>query len=215
MQEKIYIFSGLGADERVFRYIDFKDHEPVFIKWIIPKEKESIEAYTKRISAQMTTENPLVIGLSFGGIIAIELAKQVKIKKLILLSTAKTKEEIPGLYKLIGKLGILKIIPASLLKQPNFIAHYLFGTKSKEEKKALNDILKETDPVYLKWAIERIFKWKNQEIPVSYIHIHGTKDRILPFHEKAVDVKIQNGGHFMILNKFEEINEVLEKEFVD
>jgi hypothetical protein len=35
----IYVFSGLGADERVFRQIDWKGREVTFVPWITAKKR--------------------------------------------------------------------------------------------------------------------------------------------------------------------------------
>lgn len=212
MKEKIYIFSGLGADKRVFKHIKFIDFEPVFIYWISPLENETIEYYAKRISRQIENENPIILGISFGGIIAIEISKQIKTKKIILLATAKTRNELPKFYLLIGKLRLIKVTPTRLLKKTNFLSHYFFGTKTKEDRKTLKEIIDDTDPKFLKWALHKILSWTNTELLDNYVHIHGTNDKIIPNKKIMCDIEIKNGGHFMTLNKFEELNNVINAE---
>ena len=212
MKEKIYIFSGLGADKRVFKHIKFIDFEPVFIDWISPLENETIENYAKRISRQIDNENPIILGISFGGIIAIEISKQIKTKKIILLATAKTRNELPKFYLSLGKLGVLKVTPTRLLKKTNFLTHYFFGTKTKEDRRILKEIIDDTDPKFLKWALRKILNWTNTELPRNYVHIHGTNDKIIPNKKNMCDIEIKNGGHFMTLNKFEELNNVINAE---
>ena len=73
MTKELYIFSGLGADERVFQRIDFSGFSTTFIKWIVPQDKETIENYATRLLDQITTTKPTLIGLSFGGLIAVEI----------------------------------------------------------------------------------------------------------------------------------------------
>ena len=41
--QHIYLFSGLGADERVFQKLDFSNYEVTFVKWIEPIQNEPIE----------------------------------------------------------------------------------------------------------------------------------------------------------------------------
>ena len=84
--KRIYVFSGLGADERVFKYLDFPGYEPVFIRWLQPTKEEAIEHYSKRLTEQIGTSRPVLIGLSFGGIIAIEVAKVIDTEKIILIA---------------------------------------------------------------------------------------------------------------------------------
>lgn len=206
---KIYIFSGLGADYRAFEKIDFGDLPIEHIEWISPLEKESMLNYAKRISEKITSENPILIGLSFGGMMLMEIAKFKKTKQIILIASAKNKYELPSIYRFFGKTKLNKFIPNSFLKRTNFILYWLFGAKSKEEKFILNLILKDTDIVFLKWAINEILNWKNIEIPDNVIHIHGNVDKIIPFKNINPDFVIQNGGHLMTINKAKEIENIL------
>ena len=213
MAKELYIFSGLGADERVFQNLDFSDFSTTFIKWIVPHENESIESYATRLLDQISTTKPTLIGLSFGGIIAVEVAKQIETEKVIIIASAKTKNEIPFYYGFAGKLGLHKLLPARLLKSSNFITHWFFGTSSEFDRKLLKQILKDTDTTFLKWAIGKIVLWKNLASPKNIFHIHGTSDRILPLNFIKCNVNIENGGHLMTLNKADELNQILKNQF--
>ena len=206
---KIYIFSGLGVDKRVFDKIDFKDHDVKFVNWIPPKPNESIEAYAKRISEPIKEEKPILIGLSFGGIVAVEIAKRISVEKLILIASAKSKYELPFIYRFAGKLRLDESIPTRLMKQSNLFTYYLFGVKSKEDKMMLDEILKETDPYFLKWAISKIVRWENFILPSKYFHVHGDADRIIPIKNVEVSCVVEGGGHFMTITRSKEVEKIL------
>ena len=212
MTKELYIISGLGADERVFQNLDFSGFSTTFIKWLPPLDNESIEHYATRLLDQIKTTNPIIIGLSFGGIISVEIAKQIDTEKVILISSAKTKKEIPFYFRLAGQLGLHKLLPTNLLKKSNFITNWFFGTNSSYDKKLLNQILIDTEPIFLKWAIDKIVLWKNQSQIKNIFHIHGSSDRILPFRHVKPNSTIINGGHLMTLNKADELNEVIRKQ---
>ncbi len=205
----IYLFSGLGADERVFQKLDFSNYEVTFVKWIEPIQNEPIEGYAKRISLQLKHPNPILIGLSFGGIMAVEVAKQIPTKKVIIIASAKNKKEIPFYFRWLGWMRIDSIIPASILKKSNFLTYWFFGIESVTDKLILKQILLDTNPIFLKWAIAKIIRWKNKTSVENIIHIHGTADRLLPICFVQCDRKVIRGGHFMTLNKSQEINRVL------
>lgn len=209
--KNIYIFSGLGADKRVFKYLDFSGYEVTFIEWISPEDKESIEHYAKRLTEQIQTEKPILIGLSFGGIMATEVAKHITTEKIVLIASAKTQKEIPFYYRWLGALKLHRIVPSRFMKQSNFFSFWLFGIKSKEDKQLLTEILKDTDPRFLKWAINAIVNWKNTAEHKNIQHIHGTADRVLPMCFAKYDVEVKGGGHFMTINKFEELNQILKQ----
>lgn len=148
MKKSIYIFSGLGADERVFQKLDLSNFEVIYIKWIIPHTNETIEEYASRLVCQITEKKPILIGLSFGGIMAIEVSKQIEIEKILLISSVKTRKEIPFYFRFAGKLRLNKLIPAKILKSANFMTNWLFGTSSNFDKEILQQILRETDPIF-------------------------------------------------------------------
>lgn len=207
---KIYIFSGLGVDKKVFDKIDFGCLDPEFIDWIEPKKNESLSKYCKRISQKIKVENATVIGLSFGGIVAVEIAKILKLKRIILVASAKTKKELPLAYRIVGKLNINKWIPTFALKQQNWITNYFFGVKTIEEKILLKNILLQTDAFFLKWAINEIVNWNNIKTPENYIHIHGDGDKIIPISNVKTDYIIKNAGHFMTVTNAKEIEQILQ-----
>jgi len=212
LAKELYIFSGLGADERVFQRLDFSGFSTTFIKWIIPQDKETIEHYATRLLDQIKTTKPTLIGLSFGGMIAVEVAKQIDTEKVILIASAKTKNEIPFYYRFAGQLGLHKLLPTRLLKSSNFITNWFFGASSMSDKQLLKQILIDTDPTFLKWAIDKIARWPNQAQTKNIFHIHGTSDRILPLSFVSCDIKIKNGGHLMTLNKADELSNILRQQ---
>lgn len=205
----VYLLSGLGADKRVFDFLKLDDVELIHIEWVRPEESESIEVYTKRILTQITTDKPILIGVSFGGIIATEIAKQIDCEKIIFVSSATTKADIPLLYRVAGQLRIHKLIPTSLFMHVNTIIYWFFGITNDSEKQLLKKIIQTTDQAFFKWAIDKIVRWRNTNKPMNTIKIHGDVDRILP--AKQADYIINGGGHFMIVNKASEISEILNK----
>jgi len=212
LKNSVYIFSGLGTDERVFQKLKFENVNVTFIQWIPPKSKETLEEYVVRISKQITSESPILVGLSFGGMVAVEVSKIIKTKKLILLATAKGKKEIPIYFRFLGKIGFHKLIPSNVFRSANLFTYWFFGIDSNFERKLLKQILVDMNPTFLKWAIDKIVNWENITIPQNAIHIHGSKDRILPLKFIQYDVKIQGGGHFMTINKYLELNEIIKSE---
>ena len=183
MTKELYIFSGLGADDRVFQRLDFSDFSTTFIKWIVPQDS---------------------------GLIAVEVAKQIDTEKVIVIASAKTKKEIPFYYRLAGQLH--KLFPTRLLKSSNFITNCFFGTSSTFDKQLLKQILIDTDPIFLKWAIDKVARWTNQTQTKNIFHIHGTSDRILPLSFVKSNSTIRNGGHLMALNKSDELTNILRQQ---
>jgi pimeloyl-ACP methyl ester carboxylesterase len=203
--KNIYFLSGLGADERVFHKIKLENYNVIHVKWITPLLEESIEDYALRLTEQIITSQPILVGLSFGGMMAVELAKHIGTEKIILISSSKNKTEIPFYYKLAGKMQLHKIIRARFLVRANKITNKIFSVRSSEDKKIISSMMGASDVVFLNWAIDKILHLKNEVVHKNLIHIHGSADRILPIRFINADIVIKDGTHLMIMNKAEEV----------
>ncbi|MFK8185714.1 MAG: alpha/beta hydrolase [Phormidesmis sp.] len=205
----IYFVSGLGADERIFQWLRYDRFNPVHIRWLDPARGETIGSYAQRLSEQITTPHPVIVGLSFGGMIAIELGKQIPEAQVVLLSSVKTKSEIPFYYKAFQGFPIHRIFPfKSLLWASYWLAYWLFSPEGPDQRKLFKVILQETDPRFLKWALHKVVTWQNQEVPQGLVHIHGKRDRIFPFRFVSPDVTVDNSGHLMVMNHAEAVSDL-------
>ncbi len=207
MGSKIYFISGLGADRRVFANLKIDHPSQSHIEWEIPFKNESLQDYCKRLMAQMDLNSEIIlIGVSFGGIIAQEITKIIPVRKIIIISSIKNNSEKDWQLRLSGKLSLHKVFPASVLKFLNKLtADYYFGIKSKDESLLLRRIIDDANPIFNEWAIDQILKWDNASNN-ELLHIHGTKDKIFPVSRIENHLPIKDGGHFMIYNRADEIS---------
>jgi len=209
--KKVYFISGLGADKRAFSFLDLSFCEPVYIEWIKPLPKESLKEYALRLKDQIPDPGPVVIGVSFGGMLATEIAKSDPSVKAIIIASNKTKNEFPKIF-LAGKyIPAYKWVPPSLLKKATLIRNKFFGPKGNKQKEVFKEILKDADTDFSKWAIYSILHWDNAEIPANLTHIHGTSDRLLPYRLVKADFAIKGGSHLMVMNQHDDISALLKK----
>ncbi len=201
----------MGADERVFQRLDFAGRPLVFIQWVRPHSTDTLATYAGRLREQILEPKPILVGLSLGGMLAVEVAKQMETERIILMASAKTRKGIPPQYRTLGKLGVDRILPFNLLKRANGLLSLFFGAHSQYEKELLRQIILDTDLDFAKWATRAVLHWDNSEVPENLTHLHGTNDLILPFRYADCDIAIPGGGHFMTMNKADEINQILPK----
>src|SRR6187402_1248228 len=105
----IYCISGLGADERAFSRLKVEGYRIRCLPWLTPEPGESINAYATRMRAEIIEENPILCGLSFGGMMSIEISKQIPVEKLILISSIKSVKELPRWMKTCGFLRLNRL----------------------------------------------------------------------------------------------------------
>lgn len=205
---KLYAVSGLGADERVFQYLDL-DAELIPVQWINPASNENLADYALRLSNCIKKEEKYgIIGVSFGGLVAVELSKILQPQLTILISSAETKKNLRPIYRLLSKTHILKLIPSFLFNPPLFIASKVFGTNKKSLLKA---ILDDTDLKFAKWAANALISWNNTEILKNpTLKINGTKDLLIPHSPNDNNQHlIHRGHHFMIVDRAIEISKII------
>ncbi|MGB5711821.1 MAG: alpha/beta hydrolase [Waterburya sp.] len=209
--KNIYCVSGLGADERVFQKLKFPGYQLIHIQWKEPQPGENIAHYTQRLTAQIKSPRPILIGLSFGGIIAVEIAKQIAPEKVILISSTKNKQEIPFYFQIFRWLPIYLLLPARLMLWiGQLLATWFFSLETIDERKLLKAIFFDTNGRFVKWAIHQIVIWKNELVPENTYHIHGESDRIFPFQFVQEDFCVKKGGHFMIMNQADYISNLIQ-----
>ena len=113
--KSIYIFSGLGADENVFQNLDFSEYSVTSVQWLNTLKQEFISKYAVRLLHQIRKEKLISFGLSFDGIVGIQVAKLIKTKKAIIMASTNTKYEIPFYFRWAGRLGFYRILPVFFL----------------------------------------------------------------------------------------------------
>jgi pimeloyl-ACP methyl ester carboxylesterase len=207
-----YIFSGLGADERAFDRIDFGPFSPVFIPWEPVAPNQSFESYMLQLSKSVKSPDPILAGLSFGGIVAQEMSALFGNCPVLIISSVQTRLELTPFMRFSGKIGLDRLIPIKQVLKNRKINHWLFGTKTEDEQQMLNQILEDSDPAFTKWAIHQISNWKRREkIPARVIQIHGDTDRIFPVGNLNPDYIVPGGTHFMVVSKHKEVSRVIQE----
>ncbi len=204
--KKIYCISGLGADERAFGRLQIKGHTIVALPWLMPNHNETIAQYAKRMSADIKDENPILMGLSFGGMMCIEIAKVINAKKVILISSIKSGDELPAWLKRSGQLRLNRLFPMRSFKIMEPIQNIFLGAIGKDEKDMARSYRKNVPQLYTDWAINEVLHWRNTWQPPTLFHIHGDNDKMFPIKYVSPTHVVKRGGHFMIMNKAEEVS---------
>lgn len=207
----VYMMPGLAASTAIFERIilpeaDFEIH---LLEWEIPIERESLLEYAKRIADKIKHPNPVLIGVSFGGILVQEMARFIKVRKVIIISSAKSNVEFPRRFKLGKKTKAYKLIPMSLLLNIENLAKFSFGATINKRIKLYEKFLSVRDIRYLEWAVEQVILWDRTVVDENVIHIHGDADDIFPMKYINNCIVVKGGTHIMILNKYKWLNENL------
>jgi pimeloyl-ACP methyl ester carboxylesterase len=207
---KAYFISGLGADKKAFQKIKLPDsYEPVYLDWITPEKNESLSNYARRFSSLIKNDDGFIlIGLSFGGMLACEIARLRNPMKTIIISSLGSSSELPWYFKRAGNIGLHKTVPIKLLKAGTIIKN-LMGAASREDKAIIINYAKYADPDLVRWSLHAIISWDQPERLPGIVHVHGSNDYMLPLKYTRPDYIIKDGGHLMVFNKADEVNKIL------
>jgi len=206
---KVYCISGIGADGRVFDTLQI-DAEKITINWEPTTNSESLKAYAKKLSRQIdTNEKFVLLGVSYGGMLAIEMNKFITPMKTILISSVVKPKQIPLWIRLVGKTGLINLIPTFMFTVPTGFLIWYFGIKDDVARNRIREILKNIDRKFTKQSIRKLMTWHNDFEPDNIVCIHGDQDRLLPANPNVSNHMIKNGGHFMIVQRAAEISRVV------
>jgi pimeloyl-ACP methyl ester carboxylesterase len=204
----VYFVPGLAAGKEIFEYISLPNHlyDIHILEWITPHTNESIKHYAKRMTDLIVEPNVILIGVSFGGVVAQEMSCFLKLKKLIIISSVKSANEIPFKLKILKRIPVYRLIPRRFLESTKTIVRYGLGVKSTNKLNLYQKYLSINDTQYLKWAIKQMVGWERENEIDNVIHIHGDKDPIFPIRRIKNCIVVPGGTHIMLITKFKWLN---------
>jgi esterase/lipase len=210
----VYLMPGMAANPNIFEHIKLPEDqfEIHWLEWMIPIKKESLESYSRRmIDTHIKHDNIVLLGVSFGGILVQEISKYMTLRKLFVVSSLKSKHELPKRMKVMKYTKAYKLLPTRLVSNIDFLAKYAFGETVTKRIELYKKYLSVSDRHYLDWAIENVIEWDQEKPNEDAIYIHGDKDAVFPHSCVGNCIVLTGGTHIMVINKYKWFNENLPK----
>jgi len=203
---KVFLIPGMGADSRIYKNFKLDGYDVTAVDWIEPEQTDTLKNYAQKLIIQYNISSlSIVIGNSLGGMLAIEIAKIIPIKKTILISSIKSIDEAPAYFSLFRALPIYKLIPGKMMTSMSFLIRFVFGKMHEADGLLFKDMLEHTSPVFLKWSMDAVLKWDNKTIPQNVFIVTGDHDHVFN-HKRIKDAIIVKGGtHIMIFDRSDEV----------
>lgn len=209
----VYLMPGMAADPTIFNRIKLPEDqfEIHWLEWMIPDENESLESYAKRMISNVKHQNIVLLGVSFGGVLVQEMSKYMTLRKLIVVSSVKSKYELPRRMKLAKFLKAYKFAPTRLLSNLDVLKKYSFSDSIVKRIDLYKTYLAVNDKRYLDWALKQMICWEQTEAIPEAIYIHGDQDAVFTRSCGDGAIVIKGGTHIMIIFKSQWFNENLPK----
>ncbi len=195
------IFDGLSLDENRFKVIR--------LEWFQPSKGISFEDYAKQMCQKITHKNPVLLGVSFGGLLVQEMAWHMPTKQVVIVSSVKSEKELPKRMLFAKYTKVHKLLPTGLVNNVELLAKYAFGETVTKRLALYEMYLSIRDKYYIDWSIDNIVNWKSKgELP-NLIHIHGEHDSVFPISNISDCIPVKKGTHTMIIHRVKWFNEQL------
>ncbi|RKN81618.1 alpha/beta hydrolase [Ulvibacterium marinum] len=207
----VYFMPGMAANPSIFENIALpKDKfEQHLLEWFIPEQGMTLSEYAVEMNKNIVHENPVLLGVSFGGMLVQEMAKYIPIKKTIIVSSVKSTSELPKKMTFAKYTKAYKLLPTGLVNNVELLAKYAFGETITKRLKLYEQYLSIRDKHYIDWSLDQIINWDQQDCPERLVHIHGEKDPVFPIGNIKDCITVKNGTHTMIIHRAKWFNEHL------
>lgn len=210
MKNKLVYISGIGADKRAFTNLHIKsDASKIHVEWLsLESSNESFESYCNRIvKAYDITEDDTLIGLSFGGLIAQHIAKELGNQKVVLISSFRNKKDLQPLMSLGLRLKLYKALPSFRIPLLSDVIAIFLNSWNSESRIVLKEMLKSADFSFINWSIKQIDRIDLYEsFSEEYLCFTGTNDKLVKNWGSPNQISIESGSHFMLFDLAEEIS---------
>lgn len=209
--KKQYFISGLGADKTAFQNLEDFGTTKIMIDWISNRPNESLYDYASRIIEKYgITSDDILAGLSFGGLVAQQIADILKPDYVILISSFRTKDDLKIQFSSGLKLKLHKLMPEMKSEFIGTIVANYLNSGTNQSKSALKAMLSSTDMKLMKWSLEKIYEQNNPlAIDVKKYSLIGSIDRVVKPWKIESTYLVEGGSHFMVYDKAEEISDII------
>lgn len=209
MATSILLLTGMTPDVRIFDRLTPLLPAASVVPWIDALPHESISDYAVRLADSIAIrEDVIVCGVSFGGIIARELAMRLNAKACVLVSSVRDASQLPPWYRVFRAFAQFPVEP---------VLNALGTAAASCPKRIRTDATARCTKfagdagVWHRWATASVLRWNAScgldKVPV--IQIHGDRDTTFPIRYVDADIVIVGGGHLLPLTHAPDVAKIL------
>jgi pimeloyl-ACP methyl ester carboxylesterase len=200
----IRLLSGLATDERLFAPQLAAFPNLKVIPWVEARPYESLREYAERLAPLVDPGWPCVVGgASFGGMVALELARLVPAVAVVLIGSVRSPVAFPLRWRVLEPLaylgpGVLRVLAGWGAKLP----------LSAVSVRRLRRIAR-PESAFERWGFCAAVRWRPRPLKVPVFHIHGSADGVLLASRTRPDVLVPDGRHALTLSHPTAVNDFL------
>ena len=208
MEPFLVFIPGLGADPRLFSQQQKAFPQSIAPPWLAPQRNESLSQYAQRWARKLNLgRNCYLMGVSFGGMVALEMARWVRPRAVILVGSCLSPEAIPPYFRIAGSLPYWPQLAKGLCRIFPVPSSYFLGAKKRSQRRLVLQMFLETPDEFAQWTVAAIRSWEGfKERGIRVRHIHGKRDHLILASKVRPDKIVRDGGHLINLSHPREVN---------
>lgn len=212
------MFAGMGASTLfVLPQARAFGEAMIVPSWPAPRAGESVAAYAERwagdLSPRLPRGRPLVLaGVSFGGMIAQEMAHWLCPRAVLLIASARSCGGVAPFWR--GLERLVSPVPWRLAEPLAPLIGYAHGLQmrlSAQDRRLLARVARRLDLTTAQWCARGVTHWPG--LPTDRLarlppvhQIHGDLDPLMPLHRVSPGTVVRGGRHHIHLGHAGEVN---------
>ena len=210
----LLLIPGLGVDGRLFLPQHSIDADIITPALPDPMPFESIGHYAWRITRDIpSSENLWIGGMSFGGMLALEAARYLKPRGVVLIASTRygSNHALPFRWLAYFTSAIsTRTIKRLLLLAPMLVR--IVGRPNRSQRRFLLKLVEDAHLTLTRWGAREAMKYVyDSSLPCPVYQIHGEIDRLVPVVNVRPDAVIKNAGHVVNVTHSAEVNELIRR----
>jgi pimeloyl-ACP methyl ester carboxylesterase len=202
----------MGADHRLFGPQRAAFADVSVPPWPLPARGELLEDYASRMASTLQRQpTPYFVGVSFGGMVALEVARHMPAKGVFVISSCLSGDAIRPVLRTLGAcVSGLPFNPFRFRRMLGGTLLRLCGDLGRAHRELLLRMLVDSDPRFLRWACASAARWSfSGQLPAPVVRIHGSRDRIIPIDRVRPNRVVPGAGHFLNLTHADALNSLM------
>lgn len=209
MATRILLLTGMSPDVRIFDGIIPRLPDAEVVPWLDPRPHESIPDYALRLADSIGVSGDVIVcGVSFGGIVARELAVHLRAKACVLVSSIRSVRQLPPWFRVFVPFARFRL--EAMMDAIGTTAS-VWPQRIRTRSTARLTKLGGDAGSWHRWATASVLRWhaSSDLDRVPLVQIHGDRDKTFPIRYVDPDISIPGGGHEMALTHASEISRIL------
>jgi len=186
--EKWFILPGMGATSAMYDTVRSEiEFEVNFIEWPgYEGETTYAEVAQRVIEENEISDGDIVGGSSLGGMVALEIAKSLRSKTVVLLGSAINRQEVQGILSVLSPLAA--VMPVSLIQ-----------ILARKHNSFVAQMFSESNPEFVRSMCLHLSSWSGYDGPMeSIFRLHGRRDHVIPCPAIGSEI-VESAGHLLAI----------------